>query len=889
MQEGKQLPVVLTCLRWFCPVGLYEGIEGDLLEAYERDIAESGEKIAKRRLLWNAIRFFNLEILLRNRITRKLINTVMIGNYVKVASRNILKRKLYSFINAVGLSVGIAFCILIYLFIQDEKSFDQFQVNKARIFRMEEKSFDTWQPKPEHPFNRSAWLQTALRQALKDELPEVEASTRFSAGASGIFRSGDKVFTEKNVAYVDRDFFKMFSFPLLSGNVDKLFQNNTDMVITPAIARKYFGKVDAVGKTVQFDDEGEKSYTIAGIIEPPPANSSLDFAILIPQENRPGYARNMKNWGNFNTPTFVQLGPNTNRSTFRRNLDKVVQKYMGDRLEKWRKRSPIPIPPGVKMFELEFTALPDIHLKKEIAWHKVSDPQYSFILAGIATLILLIACINYISLALTTSTARKTEVGIRKVVGAQKSQLVSQFGFESLALAGISMLIGLGLVVLFLPAFNSFTGKGITLTGVNLLQLSGVSVVLTLVVGVVAGCYPALVLSGFRPVSVLKSRFTSKLQSGFTRPLVIVQFALSAFLIISSVIMYRQMRFVTTKNLGYDKEQVVVIPTQTGWNREADKTVERFRTRVQQVPSIVSVSGSTSSFNQGFSRYGYKIKGEQKAAFVFGVDPYYLPTLGMELVKGRNFDPAIASDSSALIVNEALVRDMKWTDPLNEYLNWREDSLGLGSRIIGVVKDYHFLSLENNIEPMFMSMNKKDIGYLVFMLVKITPGDVPGTLETIHTLWRELSPDKPFDYTFLDQDVARQYEAYERWMSIMGLATGFAILISCLGLFGLAGINAVNRTKEIGIRKVLGAEVGNIFILLNRQYFWLSLIAFALAAPLSWYIMNKWLADFKFKIAIRWELFAWSMAAGLLVAMITVSYHAIKAAMINPADTLKYE
>ena len=813
----------------------------------------------------------------------------MIGNYFKVASRTILKRKLFSFINAFGLSIGIAFCILIYLFIQDEKSFDQFHLNKSLIYRMEEKNFDTWQPNPKSPYNRSAWLQTGLRQALKDELPEVDLATRFNGGGTGIFRYGDKVFTEKNITYVDGDFFKMFSFRLLSGNSDKLFQNKTDVVLTPDVAKKYFGDEDPVGKTVQIDNEGEKSFTVAGIIEAPPANSSLNFTILLSQENRPGYERNMKSWGNFNTPTFVQLVPGTAISKFRLNLAKVVQKYMGDKLAKWRKESLIPVPANVKMFELEFTPLPSMHLKKEIGWDKVSDPQYSLILGCIAILILLIACINYISLALTTSTSRRTEVGVRKVVGAQKRQLVYQFGLESLVLAFISMIIGVGLVVLFLPAFNEFTAKGISLTGPGFLRLMGVSLGLTFVVGALAGSYPALFLSGFRPALVLKGRFTSRLNVGLTKFLVGAQFFLSASLITSAIIMYRQMRYVTTKDLGYNKDQIVVVPTQTGWNIEANKTIERFRARAQQEPSVISVAGTSSSFNQGYSRYGYKIKGEQKSAYVYSVDPGYLSTLGVEIVKGRNFDADIASDSTAVIVNEALVRDMKWADPVNEYLNWKEDSVSLGARVIGVVKDYHFLSLEQNIEPMFLSMNKKDIGYLVFMLVKIAPGDIPGSLEKIRSIWKEISPDKPFDYTFLDQDVARQYEAYHRWMSIMGLATGFAILISCLGLFGLAGVNAVNKTKEIGIRKVMGAQVTSIFVLLNRQYVWLSLISFALATPVSWYIMDKWLADFKFKTTIGWGLFVFSTLAGLLVAIVTVSYHTIKAASVNPAETLKYE
>jgi putative ABC transport system permease protein len=274
---------------------------------------------------------------------------------------------------------------------------------------------------------------------------------------------------------------------------------------------------------------------------------------------------------------------------------------------------------------------------------------------------------------------------------------------------------------------------------------------------------------------------------------------------------------------------------------------------------------------------------------VYGIDPFYFETLGVELVQGRNFDVNIASDSNAIIVNEALVRDMKWTDPLNEHLNWREDSVGLGAQVIGVVKDYHFLSLEQNIEPMFLSMDKQNVGYLTTMLIKIDSENIPSSINKIKAAWSAVSPDKPFDYTFLDQDVAEQYKSYSRWMSIMGLSTVFAILISCLGLFGLAGINALNRTKEIGIRKVMGADLPGIFILLNKQYVLLALLSFLIAAPASWYVMNLWLEDFKFRIAMGWELFAVSMLSGLCIAMATVSYHAFKAAMVNPAETLKYE
>lgn len=886
MNENR-LP--LRFLRRFCPPELYEGIEGDLLEQFELDVALVGETRAKRKLFWNTVRFMRPGILMRNRFNNNLINTIMVANYFKVAARNIQKRKFYSFINAFGLSIGLAFCMLITLYIQDEKEYDQIHANKNQIYRLEEKSFDTWQHDQPDPYRRSAWLQSALGPTLKEELPEVEYVTRFNDGNRAIFRYGEKVFTER-LTYVDKDFFSMFSFQLIKGNAEKIFLDKSEIVLTPAIAEKYFGDEDPIGKMIELDNNGKKSYTVTGVIEPPPAQSSLTYAILLPQENRNYYDHGMKQWGNFSTPTFVQLRADADLTGFKTNLDKIVEKYMSEMLERWRKEAAVPIPAEATMLEYEFTPLTEIHLKKEISWEKVSDPQYSLILGGIALLIMLIACINYISLSLTTSASRRVEVGVRKVVGAQRNQLVYQFSFESLILAVISLVIGFVLVILFLPSFNEFTNKGIQLTLPKGLQLLAVGLGLTTITGLLAGSYPSLFLSRFKPAAVLKGGFTSRLQAGFTKPLVVLQFALSAFLIICSVMMYRQMQYITTKDLGYNKEQVLVIPTQAGWSEESDRVVAQFRTRTQQEPLIISVAGTSSSFSQGYSRYGFKINGEQKSAYVYAADPDYIPTLDIKLVAGRNFDANIPTDSNTVIVNEALVRDMKWTDPLNEHYNWREDTVGIGSRVIGVVKDYHFLSLERNFEPMFLSMDKTNVGFLTTMMVKVAATDVTAGLDRVRSIWKELYPDKPFDYTFLDEDVAKQYSSYKRWMSIMGLATGFAILISCLGLFGLAGINAVNRTKEIGIRKVMGADLQTIFFLLNRQFMVLAVVAFMLAAPLSWWFITKWyMKDFTFKVAISWDLFALSMGVGLLLALATVSYHAIKAALINPAETLKYE
>lgn len=876
----------LKFLKWFSPPELYEGIEGDLLEQFESDIKELGEKKAKRRFAWNVLKFFRPGIFLRNRFSTEIINTIMIGNYFKVATRNIAKRKLYSFINAIGLSIGIAFCVLIYLYIEDEKSFDRFHINKDHIYRLNEASYSVYaEQRGEDPVRKSAYLPLPLGNVLKDEVPEVQHLTRFRGGQA-VFRYGEKVFNE-GLTYVEADFFRMFSFPLLAGSAEHLFNDKHEIVLTPEIAEKYFGQEDPVGKVVTLDLEGEKQFTVTGIIESPPANSSLSFKILVPLENSRGYERSREQWSNFSWPTFIQLYPDAGIANLKVKADTLVKKHMGETLESWRKEANIPA--EFPVFELTYTNLVDIHLDTEVGWDKRSDPKYSWILGGIALLIIVIACINYISLALTTSASRKIEVGIRKVVGAHRKQLVWQFGLESLMLAVISMFTGLVLAVFFLPAFNEFTGKGIALTSFNMAQVAGASLGITLVVGLLAGSYPALFLSGFLPVTVLKGGFTSKLKAGFTKPLVVFQFFLSASMIICSIIMYRQMEFIATKDLGYDKEHVLVISTQTGWSEEADRVVEQFRNKMSSEPSVVSVAGTSSSFSRGWSHYGYKIKDENKSAYVYRVDPEYISLLSLTLKEGRNFDERMATDSTTVIINEALARDMGWDNPLEEHLNWREDTVGLGAQVIGVLSDYHFLSLNNNIEPMFLSMDKKNTGYLTTMLVKLSPGDIPQKIEKVKSAWAELYPDKSFDYSFMDEDVAKQYNSYKRWMSITALSTGFAIFIACLGLFGLAGINAVNRTKEIGIRKVMGAELSHIFVLLNKQFVWLAIIAFLLAAPLSWYFMNKWLASFKYAIHVGWELFAGSMLLGLALALLTVSYHAIKAALINPADTLKYE
>lgn len=872
-------------LEWFCPPALYEGIEGDLLEGYEVDCKTIGKRKANLRLSLNVLKFFRPGIILRNRFKIELINTIMVGNYLKVASRNIVKRKLYSFINAFGLSIAIAFCTLIYLYVQDERSFDQFHENKGQIYQILTANFDKdrFEKNDPYPYSRNPYMPGKLGEVMQDEFAEVQYMTRFINHNEGVMRYEDKNFTQKFTG-VDTGFFHMFSFRILSGDARKPLRTVSDAVLTEKLAQKFFGVENPIGKTFTLDSDGNiKSYTVTALIETPPANSSLTYEMLVLMESIPWFVRSRENWGNSSFPTFIQLHPGASTAQLQVHLDTALNKYNAKNKAHWLEWAKPP--EGVEPRLFSYQNLSAMHMAKDIYWEKVSDPMYSWILSGIGVLILAIACINYISLSLTTSASRRIEVGVRKVVGAQKKQIAWQFTFESLLLALGSMIIGLGLVVVFLPYFNDFTSKGIELTYVSMLPVIGVAFAIATVVGLIAGSYPAIFLSGFLPALVLKGRFTSKLQAGFTRPLVVFQFFLSACMIICSLIMYRQMHFITTKDLGFDQEQVIVISTQTGWNVKANQTVEAFRNELKNDPAIASISGVTTSFNKGWSRYGYNIKGENKGAFVYGVDTDYIPLLDINLIEGRNFDGR-STDSLGVIVNEALVKDMKWTDPMNEHLNWQEDTVGLGSPVIGVMKDYHFLSMESNIEPMFISLN---MGFLTTILAKITPGDTPDKIEHLRKTWTKLFPDRPFEYTFMDEDLTAQYDKHIRWSKIMGLSTVFAIVIACLGLFGLSGINAVNRTKEIGIRKVMGAKLSSIFVLLNKQYIIYAFIAFTLAIPLSWYAMNKWLTSFKFAITIGWEIFAVSLLSGLMLALLTVSYHALKAALINPAETLKHE
>lgn len=810
---------------------------------------------------------------------------MILTNYLKSAVRNFTRRKLYTFINTIGLSVAIAFCLHVYLFVNDELSFDQFHVNKDRIYRLNLKTLDKgkWDRGEDDPFYYSAYLPNALSEALVKEVPEVEAVSLLKEGGERIIRYNDNILMQ-DIVFTDSSFFDMFSFEVISGSDYRLFQQPSDAAITEATAKKFFGNENPIGKEIYLDFEyaTTSAFTIKAVVSAP-SNSSIQFELLLPIQSYQPFIR--KSWNSNSYPTFVQLREGADPEIFTAKANSILKHNR----RKWIERVEADnnLPENISAVSFTLTQLPAIHFDKKVSWSNVSDLQYSWILASIALLIIVIASINYISFALTLSTSRRKEVGIRKTIGATQKQIFIQFTIESLSMTFFAGIIGMGLASSFLPLFNEITQKDIAIPNESYPYIALFLISLILITGLLSGSYPASFLSRIQPALALKSSH-SKLKLNFVKPLVVLQFILSAFLMISAVIMYRQMNFITTKDLGYKNENIIALPTHIGWSEESDKVVEQFRNKLKGIPSVLDVSGVDASFNQGYASMSFQNDDHQNQVYIYRVDTNYLSLFDIQLIQGRGFRQDFASDSNAIIVNEAMVKAYGWTDPLNETLsgsNNPKDDL----KVIGVVKDYHFLSLEEEIKPLFLIASPTSGRYLTTLLIKLDGNDIPMSLASVEREWKSQYPEKPFNYSFVDVDVARQYEAYNRWMRIMGIATVFAILIACLGLLGLAGINALSRTKEIGIRKVLGADLMSIFILLNKPFVFLALIAFLIATPISIYIMEKWMSNFKYHISLSWEIFVFSIVSGLLIVIAAVSYHGIKAANSNPVDSLRNE
>ncbi len=806
----------------------------------------------------------------------------MLKNYLKIAYRNLRRRPSYAAINVLGLAIGIAFCMLIFLFIRSELSFDRFHENADRIFRLHRV------PTAPNPiFKADVAMPMPLGPALRETFPGVEHFVRF-ASASAVVRHQGAVFTESSVVFADSSFFQVFAFPLKKGSPEAALRDPNAVVLTESTARKYFGEKNPLGEQLSIRLFGEYySFRVTGVVEELPDNSSIHFNILLPFEAMfrvaPERRERATQWMSSSVLTFVALESGQAAESIEAQMPAFLQTHMAELVEVgfaqgFLKEKKLP-------FTYRLQPLTDIHLNTKVpaGLTAPSNPAYAYILAAIALAVLLMACINFMALAVGLSASRAKEVGVRKVVGAKRRQLMGQFWSEALLLSFAALFGGLLVANLFLPVFNELTGKALQFDFGQNVSLWLVLVGLLGLTGLVAGSYPAFALSGFGPVEALKGKAKLGGANTFTRGLLVVQFTLSIFLIIGTLVMANQLDYMKTKTLGFDGEHVVVIPTQ---GLEGARVLDHYRALTASEPGIAGVAGADAMPGRGFSRKGFQHDGEIKEVATFRVTPNYLEVLRMNLLSGRDFSTEYAADSTnSIIINEAFARELGLEDPVGSefHLDWGTLET---PTVIGVVQDFHFYTLKAAVEPAVLYTNATDPVSNVY--VRIRPG-VPAAIDRLRAEWEVLTGEVPFQYDFLDERMDRLYQSEERWGKIVGYGSLFAIFIACMGLFGLAALAAGRRTKEIGIRKVLGASVPGVVALLSKDFLKLVGVAFIIAAPVAYFAMQKWLEDFAYRIELGIGTFILAGLLAALIALATVSYQAIRAALADPVKALRSE
>lgn len=806
----------------------------------------------------------------------------MFKNYIKIAVRNLWRNKTFSAINIFGLAVGIATCLIIMLFVQNELSYDRFNKKADQIVRVIFKGSVQGQKMKE------ADVMPPVAQTLKNNYPEVLEATRLCHYGYPRITYGDKSFRDDAFAYVDSNFFQVFTLPFISGNAKTALAEPNSIVISEAAAKKYFGKANPIDKVLDFKSLN-KSYKITGVIKNVPENSHFHFDIFgsmagLPEAKDPS-------WMTSNFYTYLVLPKDYNYRQLEAKLPQLFDKYVSPQLQQSMGMTMAQFRKEGNDLGLYLQPLTDIHLKSDVLLDLSpgGDIRYVYIFGAIALFMLLIACINFMNLSTAGASNRAKEVGIRKVLGSMKLQLLWQFLTESILLTFIAMLLAIVFVKLALPFFNDLSGKNLNLNITQHPLLLLTLLVLGLLVGTFAGSYPAFFLSSFNPVSVLKTRFTSgKGTVGLRSGLVVFQFFISITLMVCTAVVYQQLRYIHNKDLGYNKDQVLLISD----TYLLGKNEEVLRQQLLQDSRVVNVStsnylpaGSTNLNN--FFVYPENEESKLVKTRRYDVDYTYIPTLGMQIVAGRNFSKEFATDSSAVILNETAATTFGWKENPVGHTITNSDNQGKKTtyKVIGVVKDFHFKSLHEPISPLVMMVGNNS-GTII---AKVKTKDIAALLSAIKKQWTSFTSEEPFQYTFLDDQFNRTYEKEQKMGVILGIFACLTIFVACLGLFGLATFTAEQRTKEIGIRKVLGATVTGVVSLLTKDFLKLVFVAFVIASPIAWFIMNKWLQDFAYRINVQWWVFILAGAASVLITIFSVSFKAIKAAIANPVKSLRTE
>ncbi len=799
----------------------------------------------------------------------------MFKNYFKTAWKNLLRNKVYSFINITGLSIGLACCMLILLYNRDEVSFDRFHKNAENIYRVTNTSYDA-DGKVEG-FNAVTGMMPG--PAFKRSIPEVKDFVRVQEQEFPV-KIGSEVFDQRAV-YVDDNFFEVFSFPLKAGIKKTVLKDMYSVVLNEEVAKKFFGASEAaMGKVIELptgNDGAFENFTVTGIVPKSPQNSSIKIQMLLPVKLNWREGRADNQWINFYMNTFVVLHPGADIKRVADKFQQVYNKEAAEQIKEIKEKY------GMKStFQYSLQPLLDIHLNTQFSamngLEDGSNPVYTKILGGIALFMLMIACINFVNLTVARSLKRSKEIGVRKVIGGDRRQLIAQFLGESFVLSFFAFALAVLLVNFTLPLFNELSSKALSFSYLLDAKLIAGYIALFVFTSLLAGFYPALVLSGFNPVQTLYNRMPLSGKNYLSRSLVVLQFALTTFLIIATIVVYSQFNYLTKFDLGYNDKGLVTVATD---QMKAGK-VAVFRQELMKHPSITSVAVK----NRGFWGTGAKVDGNDIQFTIQVVDSAYFPTLQIPVVQGRNFSAAFPTDSTqSVLVNESFMKKAGWKDLTNRQVDFFYDSLKYN--VIGVVKDYHYASLMEEIKPELFIMHPK-YGYGQ-LLIKIKPDHTSATLQHIEKVFKAQMPFIPYQYDFKDAQNTKQYAAEEKWKQIIFSASILTIFISCIGLFGLATLAAEKRTKEIGIRKVLGASVTNITTTLSNSFVKLVLIAAILAFPAAWYVMNKWLQNYPYRVEMGIWVFAFAGILVLMIALCTVGFQAIKAAVANPVKSLRTE
>ena len=804
----------------------------------------------------------------------------MFKNYFKIAFRNLVKQKLFSFINIIGLAIGITCSILIILFVNYEKSYDQFNKKAVRTYRLAVSAL-IGNTKINQTYSSSITFQKLLQ-----DFPEIETGVKF-------LRFNDRtpvyikkqIFNESKIYAVDSTFFDIFSIPLLYGNPKTALIEPNSIVLSKDAAIKYFGNTDVIGKVITInisDERGFVDFKVSGVSKNVPVNSHFHYTMLVSLSSFAELTKSQE-WTRNNFISYVVLKKGTSKNEFEKKLKDFTRKYMGGKkFDEWVAKG--------NYWRYYLQPITDIHLNSDLngELEPNGNGTYVNIFSLIGLFILLIACINFMNLSTAKSSLRAKEVGLRKVIGSGKNKLIFQFLFESILLSYIALGIALIMIEILLPYYRNFVNRPLSMNYFSSINAVILLLLFGFFVGIISGSYPAFVLSSFKPITVLKNNAVQKSKRfNFRNILVIVQFAISIFLIAGTIVIYSQLQYLQNKNLGFDKEQVLVIKNPG----TIEKNIRTFKQVLHNNNNIVDVSGSGSLPGTPFSNIGFGAEGVDNA-FTLNLcvcDYDFQKTLKLEMLKGRFFSKEFPSDSSAVILNQKAAELLGSDDPIGKKINNWSQNKGV-FHIIGIVKDFNYESLHKQIRPMALfyigGYYKQTESYIS---IRIKTGNLPNTIKFVDIKWNEFSHGAPFEYSFLNDDFNNLYKNEMQTEKLFLVFSLLAIFIACLGLLGLASYIAELRTKEIGIKKVLGASVGRIVFSMSREFVKWVILANMVAWPAAYYFMNNWLHDFAYRINISLWVLVLSGGIALMIALATVSFQAIKAATANPVKSLKYE